>query len=121
MYCVLYSEVMKVTHVLSATAPDNGTETTIALNTNLRTVQVDGKPCKLTTQEYLLFYELACNAGSMQTREDLLANAWGFLSPGKTRTVDVHIQRLRRKLGASLIKPCTVSYRMCAQPVACAL
>lgn len=113
---------MNVTHVLSATFPENQKETTISLNTDLRTVQVDGKPCKLTTQEYLLFLELASNPGSMHTRDSLLTNAWGFLSPGKTRTVDVHIQRLRRKLGAELIQ--TVhgqGYRMCAQLVACAI
>ncbi|NLB38131.1 MAG: winged helix-turn-helix transcriptional regulator [Clostridiales bacterium] len=111
-----------MTHVLSATFPENRKETTIALNTEQRTVQVDGKPCRLTQQEYLLLLELARNPGSTHTRDRLLCNAWGFLSPGKTRTVDVHIQRLRRKLGAQLIQ--TVhgqGYRMCAQRVAPAI
>lgn len=110
---------MKVTHVLSATIPDNGAETLIALDTDLRSVEIDGKPCRLTAQEYLLFLELASNPGRMHTRDSLLVNAWGFLSPGKTRTVDVHVQRLRRKMGASLIQ--TVhgqGYRMCAQLIA---
>ncbi|MBQ2977930.1 MAG: winged helix-turn-helix transcriptional regulator, partial [Clostridia bacterium] len=37
-------------------------------------------------------------------RTELLQSAWGYASPGDTRTVDVHIQRLRKKLGVSCIE-----------------
>ena len=50
-------------------------------------------------QEYLLLSELAQHAGEAVSRQDLLRKAWGYLSPGDTRTVDVHIQRLRKKIG----------------------
>ena len=52
------------------------------------------------------------------SRQDLLRDAWGYLSPGETRTVDVHVQRLRKKLGFSCIETVyRLGYRLCAQAV----
>lgn len=108
-----------MTKLLTVTVPDSQRKTTIRLNTDKKTVHVDGIPCCLTMQEFLLFVELAKAQGRMVTRDKLLATAWGFASPGKTRTVDVHVQRLRKKLGSFLIE--TVhgqGYRMCASVLA---
>ena len=80
-------------------------------------VTVNGKRCDLTNQEYSLLYTLACHPDCTVSRDQLLLDAWGYLSPGVTRTVDVHIQRLRRKLGCGCIE--TVyrrGYRLLAQP-----
>lgn len=81
------------------------------------TVRVNGSECVLTHQEYCLLYTLACHADKAVSRDQLLADAWGYVSPGITRTVDVHIQRLRKKLGAGCIE--TVykkGYKLLAQP-----
>ena len=55
-------------------------KTTIRLNTD-KTVHVDGIPCCLTMQEFLLFVELAKAQGRMVTRDKLLATAWGLRRP----------------------------------------
>ena len=81
-------------------------------------VYVDGRPCVLTQQEFSLLQELAQHVGRALSRQELLQRAWGYVSPGETRTVDVHIQRLRKKLGFSCIE--TVyrrGYRLQAQEV----
>jgi len=72
-------------------------------------VYVNGEPCALTQQEFSLLQELAQTPNQPVSREALLKEAWGYVSPGETRTVDVHVQRLRRKIGFSCIE--TV-YRM---------
>ncbi len=100
----------------------DGLRTQVSLSAERQSVMVNGKPCRLTMQEYLLLSEFLRNSNLVLTRDDLLKNAWGFQSPGKTRTVDVHVQRLRRKLGAFLIE--TVhgkGYRMSPRAVVCEL
>ena len=67
-------------------------------------VLLNGHPCALTQQEFELLTELARNAGQPVSREELLKKAWGYICPGATRTVDVHVQRLRRKLGFDSIE-----------------
>ena len=81
-------------------------------------IYVDGQPCALTPQEFSLLQELAQHVGRALSRQELLQSAWGYASPGETRTVDVHIQRLRKKLGFSCIE--TVyrrGYKLRAQEV----
>ncbi|BCJ95802.1 DNA-binding response regulator [Anaerocolumna cellulosilytica] len=56
-------------------------------------------PIELTAQEYALLEVLVQNRNLALTREQLLASAWGYDYIGETRTVDMHIQRLRKKLG----------------------
>ena len=65
---------------------------------------VNGRPCRLTTQEFMLLKTLLDRRGTVLSREELLQGAWDYCSPGDTRTVDVHIQRLRRKLGFPCIE-----------------
>ena len=64
-----------------------------------RTVQVDGSTVELTPQEYALLEALALNRNLALSREKLIALVWTYDYTGDTRTVDVHIQQLRQKLG----------------------
>ncbi len=58
-----------------------------------------GQSVKLTRKEFALLTNLAKNAGRVATRQNLLDNVWGYSYFGDTRTLDVHIRRLRQKLG----------------------
>jgi two-component system, OmpR family, alkaline phosphatase synthesis response regulator PhoP len=68
---------------------------------NLETYQagVDGRPLDLTYMEYELLKFLAAHPGKVFTRETLLNRVWGYDYYGGARTVDVHVRRLRSKLG----------------------
>jgi two-component system, OmpR family, alkaline phosphatase synthesis response regulator PhoP len=59
----------------------------------------DGLSVKLTRKEFALLSALARGAGRVITRQQLLDNVWGYEYFGDTRTLDVHIRRLRQKLG----------------------
>ena len=61
--------------------------------------KVNGKPLDLTFKEFELLRFLAQHPGRVFTREQLLSEVWGYDYFGGTRTVDVHIRRLRAKLG----------------------
>jgi DNA-binding response OmpR family regulator len=84
---------------------------------NLETYQaaIDGRPLDLTYMEYELLKFLASHPGKVFTREALLSRVWGYEYYGGARTVDVHIRRLRAKLGeehAGLIQTVrSVGYR----------
>lgn len=69
-----------------------------------RLVKVQGRPLTLTTQEFALLQALMRSPNATLSREELLRTAWGYQGVGITRTVDVHVQRLRRKLGGSYIE-----------------
>jgi DNA-binding response OmpR family regulator len=62
-------------------------------------VRLRGKPLDLTFREFELLKYLANNPGRVFTRSQLLQEVWGYDYFGGTRTVDVHIRRLRAKLG----------------------
>ena len=64
-----------------------------------KTVMLDLKRVALTRKEYELLALLVENAGDTVPRETLLMRVWGYGSQIRTRTLDVHIRRLRRKLG----------------------
>jgi DNA-binding response OmpR family regulator len=84
---------------------------------NLETYQAacSGRPLDLTYMEYELLKFLATHPGKVFTRETLLSRVWGYEYYGGARTVDVHIRRLRAKLGegqANLIQTVrSVGYR----------
>lgn len=84
---------------------------------NLETYQASlaGRPLDLTYMEYELLKFLATHPGKVFTRETLLSRVWGYEYYGGARTVDVHIRRLRAKLGeeqANLISTVrSVGYR----------
>jgi DNA-binding response OmpR family regulator len=58
-----------------------------------------GQEVKLTRKEFALLANLVKNSGRVATRQNLLDNVWGYSYFGDTRTLDVHIRRLRQKLG----------------------
>src|SRR5579862_7093187 len=60
---------------------------------------LDAKPLGLTRKEYDLLALLIQNAGEVVSRETLLLRVWGYSNQIRTRTLDVHIRRLRKKLG----------------------
>jgi DNA-binding response OmpR family regulator len=60
---------------------------------------LDALPIVLTRKEYDLLSLLVAHAGQIIPREALLMRVWGYSSEIRTRTLDVHIRRLRKKLG----------------------
>ena len=63
--------------------------------------EVAGERIKMPSKEFELLYLLATHPNRVFTREELLENVWGFDFSGKTRTIDVHIKRLRNKVERS--------------------
>ena len=63
-----------------------------------RIVTVGGEPVQLSAKEYELLVALAEDPERVFKKEDLLRDVWGFRSMGRTRTLDSHASRLRRKL-----------------------
>ena len=70
----------------------------IAINKTRRSVEVDDKEIELSLKEFDLFYLLAANRGIVFSRDTLLEKIWGYDYSGETRTVDVHIRNLRKKI-----------------------
>ena len=71
----------------------------VVLDRNAREVSVEGRAVELTTKEFDLLATLIENPGVVVSRDQLLDRVWGMTYPGGTRTVDVHVAQLRRKLG----------------------
>ena len=71
----------------------------VAVDTLAREVTVAGEPIELTGKEFDLLAYLLENAGIVVSRDQLLDRVWGMSYAGGTRTVDVHVAQLRRKLG----------------------
>ncbi len=71
----------------------------LVINLDSREAKLDGKPLELTLKEFDLLKALAENQGRVMTRDQLLDKVWGFEYFGETRTVDVHVRYLRKKLG----------------------
>lgn len=71
----------------------------IVLARAAREVRVHGREVELTQREFDLLEHLLRHAGQVVTRDQLLESVWGFLAPGETRTVEVHVAQLRKKLG----------------------
>ena len=82
-----------------AAAEDVTTLGPVTLARGSREVRVDGSEVELTQREFDLLEYLLRHAGQVVTRDELLEAVWGFASPGQTRTVEVHVAQLRKKLG----------------------
>ena len=84
------------------------------------TAKLNGRPLDLTYKEFELLKHLAQHPGRVFTRQQLLQEVWGYDYFGGTRTVDVHVRRLRAKLGSeheTLIGTVrNVGYRFVAPP-----
>ena len=97
---------------------ENNARRVLYIDDHRKKVFINGRECSLTRQEFSLLTELASHTDEPVSREVILKNAWGFQLMGETRTVDVHIQRLRRKLGAAAIETVyRYGYRLCAEAV----
>ena len=70
----------------------------IMINPDSHAVTVDGDDVRLTAKEFLLLQYLMLHPGRVLSRDLLLTDVWGYHYTGGTRTVDVHIRRLREKL-----------------------
>ena len=70
----------------------------IAVDPERHTVAIDGREVSLTAKEFLLLSYLLQHRGRVLSRDVLLSDVWGYRYTGGTRTVDVHVRRLREKL-----------------------
>jgi DNA-binding response OmpR family regulator len=95
--------VARVRALLRRTARTPAVESTIAygpivMDTARHTVTSGGDGVVLTAKEFLLLQYLLRNRGRVLSRDRLLTDVWGYTYTGGTRTVDVHVRRLREKL-----------------------
>jgi DNA-binding response OmpR family regulator len=72
----------------------------LTLDTERHEVSVGGSEVSLTAKEFALLEYLLRRRGKLATREALLNSVWGYDADVTTRTVDVHIRRLREKIPA---------------------
>jgi two-component system phosphate regulon response regulator PhoB len=99
--------VLRVRNILRRTrtkAADRRNVTTIGtveIDKDAHAVKLDGQQVELTATEYKLLITLAERRGRVQSRAQLLESVWESAPDIQTRTVDMHVQRLRAKLGAS--------------------
>jgi DNA-binding response OmpR family regulator len=89
----------------------------IELDRATRRASVSGRPTALAGKEYELLLKLMTDPHRVFTKEELLRDVWGFRSLGRTRTLDSHASRLRRKLqdvadGCYVINVWGVGYRL---------
>jgi two-component system phosphate regulon response regulator PhoB len=71
----------------------------LVVDFHMQVVFVDGTSVHLTQMEFDLLAQLARNAGEILSRDTLMLNVWGYGPEIHTRTMDVHLRRLRVKLG----------------------
>jgi two-component system OmpR family response regulator len=83
----------------SQPASDTVTLGPLVLSRAAREVVMDDREIELTQREFDLLEYLMQRPGMVVSRDELLQAVWGYLSPGDTRTVEVHIAQLRKKLG----------------------
>lgn len=91
----------------------------IAVDTERHTVSTDGRLVVLTAKEFLLLEYLLKHRGRVLSRDVLLTDVWGYKYTGGTRTVDVHVRRLRDKLPTlsnALVTVKQFGYKLLEQP-----
>jgi two-component system, OmpR family, alkaline phosphatase synthesis response regulator PhoP len=79
--------------------PEQYQDAHLLLDFQRKLASLDLERLRLTRKEYELLALLVQNAGDIVGREELLMRVWGYGSQIRTRTLDVHIRRLRKKLG----------------------
>lgn len=84
----------------------------IVIDVRERAVRLSGQPLAMTPMEFDLLLLLARNKNMALTRERLLSEVWGALYDGGTRTVDVHIAKLRKKTGLNIVSVPKIGYRL---------
>jgi two-component system response regulator ResD len=95
--------VARMKAVLRRSEPQESQETLaladVVVDRQTRDATVDGEHVELTAKEFDLLAYFLANPGVVLSRDVLLDRVWGVEYPGGTRTVDVHVAQLRRKLG----------------------
>jgi DNA-binding response OmpR family regulator len=98
--------VARVKSVLRRSAPERRRDEAqeirhgeLVINSGRREVKVGDDEIQLAPKEFDLLWELLDHKGLVLTRDQLLERVWGYTFAGDTRTVDVHVRQLRRKLG----------------------
>ena len=98
--------VARVKSVLRRAAPERRRDVEeelrhgdLVINAGRREVKVGDEEIQLAPKEFDLLWELLDHKGLVLTRDQLLERVWGYTFAGDTRTVDVHVRQLRRKLG----------------------
>jgi two-component system phosphate regulon response regulator PhoB len=86
----------------SAEGPEALVDGALRVDLAARRAAISGAPLPLTRKEFDLLVELIRQRGRVLTRDRLLETVWGYDYPGETRPVDVHVRRLRQKLGSPL-------------------
>ncbi|MGW1948880.1 winged helix-turn-helix domain-containing protein [Streptomyces sp. NPDC001940] len=84
----------------SGTSSSTGADALVSIDGVQRTAWVDGRQLDLTYLEFELLAHLVAHPHRVHTRDQLVTTVWGYGHVGDGRTVDVHVARLRRKLGA---------------------
>ena len=83
---------------------ENSLKRELHVDADTQVATLNGRRIELTAQEMALLQALMENPDTPVSRETLLREAWGYQSMGETRTVDVHVQRLRKKMGEDWIE-----------------
>jgi DNA-binding response OmpR family regulator len=98
--------VARVKSILRRAAPERRREEAeeirhgeLSVNAGRREVMVGEQEIQLAPKEFDLLWELLDHRGLVLTRDQLLERVWGYTFAGDTRTVDVHVRQIRRKLG----------------------
>ena len=103
-----YDELIaRIRAVLRRVAPPESEQMTageIEIDRPTRRVTVVGRRVVLPTKEYELLLKLASDPQRVFTKDELLRDVWGFRSAGRTRTLDSHASRLRRRLGGGYVR-----------------
>ncbi|MGI6077027.1 MAG: response regulator [Fastidiosipilaceae bacterium] len=91
-------QTTKQSETVTVTEDDKVTYPGLSINMSQYTVVADDNIIEMPPKELELFYYLAVHPNRVFTREQLLANVWGYDFFGQSRTVDVHIKRIREKV-----------------------
>lgn len=96
----LLRRVERTTHSSGRVLSGGGVD----VDVSRRRVRLDGEPVALTATEFDLLVYLMLSPGVVRTRDEILAEVWGYRDGSGPRTVDSHVRAVRRKLGADLIR-----------------
>ena len=90
----------------------------LTLDAGSRECRVGGKEIRLAPKEFDLLWELLDHRGLVLTRDQLLERVWGYTFAGDTRTVDVHVRQVRKKLGnaSPIVTVWGIGYKAAAPP-----
>ena len=117
--------VARVKSVLRRAAPERRRDESkelrhgdLTINAGRREVKVGDEEIQLAPKEFDLLWELLDHRGLVLTRDQLLERVWGYTFAGDTRTVDVHVRQIRRKLGdaSPIVTVWGVGYKVAPEP-----